>query len=68
MRSDGNAIRGLEVLTPHLDIEAIREWVRSRLTAERIAEAGLVAATVVLAGYLGAVLYRGVQTYSMTSF
>ncbi len=68
MRSNGNAIRRHEVFTPHLDLGAIRDWVRSRLTAERIAEAGMVAATVVVVCYLGAVLYKGIQAYSITGF
>ena len=68
MRSHGNAIRGHEVFIPHLDLEEIRAWARSTFRKERIVEAGVVAATLVATGYLGAVLYKGVQTQGMGSF
>ena len=32
-------------------------------TKERLASLGLTAATLILTGYLGAVLYTGIQTY-----
>ena len=68
MRSHGNAIRGHEVFIPHPDLEAIRVWARSTFRKERIVEAGVVAVTLVATGYLGAVLYRGIQTHGLGSF
>jgi hypothetical protein len=68
MRSHGSVIRGHEVVIPHLDLEAIRVWARSTFTKERIAEAGVVAATLVATSYLGAVLYKGIHSYGMGSF
>jgi hypothetical protein len=31
-------------------------------------EVGLVAATLVVTGYLGSVLFKGIQTYSISGF
>jgi hypothetical protein len=68
MRSHGNAIRGHEVIIPHLDLEPIRVWAKSTFTKERMVEAGVVAATLVATSYLGAVLYRGIHSYGIVSF
>ena len=68
MRSDGNAIRGHEVLAHHLDLKTIRRWLRTLLTRERIADAGVVIAKLVIAGYVGAFLYQCMQTYSFSGF
>jgi hypothetical protein len=51
-----------------VDLESVREWARATFTKERMAQVGLVAATLVLTGYLGAVLMKGVGTYSMSGF
>lgn len=68
MRSDGNSIRGHEVVIPPLDLGTIRAWARSTFRKERIVEAGVVAATLVATGYLGAVLYKGIHFCRIASF
>jgi hypothetical protein len=68
MRTDGQTIRGNEMVIPHVDLESVKEWVRATLTKERMAEVGLVAATLVASGYLGTVIFKGIQTYSMSGF
>jgi len=45
--------------------ERVRTWARSTLTEERIAEPTLVAATLVLLGWLFYCLYHGLQHYTI---
>ncbi len=68
MRTDGQTIRGNELAIPHVDLEFVKEWAKAAFTKKRMAEVGVVAATLVVTGYLGAVLFRGIQTYSMSGF
>jgi hypothetical protein len=68
MRTDGQTIRGNEMVVPHVDLESVKEWARSTFTKERMAEVGLVAATLVVTGYLGSVLVKGIETYSISGF
>ena len=68
MRTDGQTIRGNEMVIPHVDLESVKEWAKATFTNERIAGVGVVAATLVVTGYLGSVLFKGMQTYSISSF
>ena len=68
MRTDGQTLRGNEMGIPHVDLESVKAWARATLSRERMAEVGVVAATLVVTGYLGAVLFKGIQTYSMSGF
>ena len=68
MRTDGQTLRGNEMVIPHVDLESVKEWAKATFTQERMAEAGLVAATLVVTGYLGSVLVKGIETYSMSGF
>ena len=68
MRTDGQTIRGNELAIPHVDLESVKEWAKATFTKERMAEAGVVAATLVVTGYLGSVLVKGIETYSMSGF
>lgn len=60
MRTDRTAIRGNAMVAPHLDLEAIKEWVKRSFSNERIAG---VTARVVVLGYTGAALYQVFQIY-----
>ena len=68
MRTDGQTIRGNEPAIPHVDLKSVKEWAKAAFTKERMAEVGLGAAALLLTGYLGAVLVKGVETYSMSGF
>ena len=68
MRTDGQTIRGNEMVIPHVNLESVKEWARSTFTKERMAEVGLVAATLVVTGYLGSALVKGIETYSISGF
>lgn len=68
MRAHGQAVRRSEMAIPHVNLESVKAWAKATFTKERMAEAGLVVATLVLTVYLGAVLFKGIQTCSMTGF
>jgi hypothetical protein len=66
MATDTRAIGTPEAMHP--DWETVREWAKATFTKERMAEVGLAAATLVVTGYLGSVLFKGMETYSMSGF
>ena len=68
MRTDGQTIRGHEMGIPHVDLESVKEWAKTTFTKETMAQVCLVAATLVVTGYLGSVLFKGIETYSMSGF
>lgn len=68
MGTDVQTIKGNELAIPHVDLESVKAWARATFTKEKMAEVGVVAATLVATGFLGAVLFRGIQTYSMSGF
>jgi hypothetical protein len=52
----------------HPDWETVKEWANANFSKERMAEVGLATATLVMTGYLGSVLFKGIETYSMSGF
>jgi hypothetical protein len=66
MATDARAVRTHEVIFP--DWETVKGWAKATFTKEKMAEVGLVAATLAATGYLGSVLFRGIETYSMSGF
>ena len=68
MRTHGVVVKGHEIVVPYVDLEAVKEWAKRTLSKERIAEVVLVAATLVVTGYLGSVIFKGIETYSMSGF
>jgi len=72
MRTDANAVTGHEFVSLHRDLEAMKDWAKRAFSKDRIAELGVVTATLVLfgytlviLGYVGAVVYHGFHTYTM---
>jgi len=68
MKAHGETLRGNEMAIPHVDLESVKEWAKATFNKERMAEAGIVAATLVVTGYLGSVLVKGIETYSISGF
>jgi hypothetical protein len=68
MRTDGQTIRGNEMVIPRVDLESVKAWAKATFTKEGMAEVGVVAAALVLTGYLGSVLFTGIQTYALSGF
>jgi hypothetical protein len=56
------------MIIPRAGPRSVKKWAKATFTRERMAKAGLVAATSLVAGYLGSVLVKGIQTYSMSGF
>ena len=68
MRTDGQTLGGNERAVPYVDLDSLKGWAKATFTRERMAEVGVVAATLVVTGYLGLVLVKGIETYSMSGF
>ena len=66
MATDARAIRIHDAIHP--DWDTVKEWAKATFTKERLTEVGLAAATLVMTGYLGSVLFNGIETYSMSGF
>lgn len=50
------------MVIPHVDLEYVKECAKATFAKERMAEVGSVAATLVVSGYLGSVLVKGMET------
>ena len=69
VRMDGPKVRAdEEMLTTHLGLGAVQAWARRALSRERLAAAGVVVATFVVTGYVGAVLYHVTHTEWVRGF
>ena len=66
MATNTRALRTHEAIHP--DWETVKEWARATFTKERMAEVGVVAATLVVTCYLDSVLVKGIETYSLSGF
>jgi hypothetical protein len=66
MATEARAIRTHEAFHP--DWEMVKEWAKATFKKERMTEVGLATATLVMTGYLGSVLFKGIETYSMSGF
>ena len=66
MATNARAIRTDQETQP--DWAMVKALAKATFTKERIAEAGVVAATLVATGILGSLLFKGIQTYSMSGF
>ena len=66
MSTDARAMTVHEAIHP--DWETVKEWAKVTFSRERMTEVGLATATLVMTGYLGSVLFKGIETYSMSGF
>ena len=68
MRTDANAVTDHEFVSLHRDLEAMKDWAKRAFSKDRIADVGVVTATLVISGSLGAVLYKLAHTFTMVGF
>jgi hypothetical protein len=68
MRTDGQTLRGNEMVIPHVNLEAVKEWTKRTLTRERIVDVAISASTVAVVGMVLSVLYRAMQNQTITGF
>jgi len=68
MRTDGQTIRGHEMVAPQLNLEAVKEWAKTTFTKERIADVVVTVSTVAVLGTLLSFLHRAVENSSIVGF
>ena len=61
MRTDGQTLRGNEMVIPHVDLESVKEGAKRTFTKERIVDAAVYASTVTVVGMVLSTLYRAMQ-------
>lgn len=66
METEARVMRTQEAI--HADWEVVKEWAKAKFTKDRMAEVGVLAATLMATGFLGTLLCKGIQTYSMSGF
>ncbi|MFH1020519.1 MAG: hypothetical protein V1782_07930 [Pseudomonadota bacterium] len=66
MRANGSVLTGHEIQAIHLDMTAVKEWIRRN--RERIAEGCVAAVALAGVGVLGSALLHGLQNYTMAGF
>ena len=68
MRTDGQTLRGNEMVIPHVNLESVKEWAKTKLTKERVTEGALCAATVTVIGVVLFSLHRAMENYIILGF
>ena len=68
MRTNGQALRGNDMVIPHVDLESVKGWAKATFTRERIREAALCAATVSLIGVVVVSLHGAMEHYIILGF
>ena len=68
MRTDGQTIRGNEMVIPHVDLESVKEWAKATFTKERIVDVAVCASTVTVFGVILSTLYRALETRTILGF
>jgi hypothetical protein len=56
------------MVTPHLDLEAIKDRVKAALTTERIADVVVTVSTVAVLGTVLSFLHRAMENYTIVPF
>ena len=60
MKTDGQTIRGSEMVAPQLNLESVKEWAKRAFTKER---SEVAVARLVVLSYVGIVLAQILITY-----
>ena len=68
MRENGNVMKGHEIRPLYGEWERVEEWVKKALTREKIADAAIAGATIVLFGVLISSLYNASQSFTIVGF
>jgi hypothetical protein len=63
MRTDGQTIRGNEMVIPHVDLEAVKEWVKRSFSEDNVTKACLAMAGALSICYWAARTYQAFQAY-----
>ena len=68
MRTDGQTLRGNEMVIPHVDLEPVKGWAKRTFTKERIVDIAMCASTVTVIGIVLSTLYRAMQNPTIVGF
>jgi hypothetical protein len=68
MEAEGHSIRGHGIVTPHLDLAAIKAWAKSAFTKERITDLFVIFSTATVLGLTLSILHRAMQNGTVTGF
>ena len=68
MKTDGQTLRGNEMVIRHVDPESVKGWAKATFTKERIREAALCIATVSLIEVVAVSLHRAMESYLIMGF
>ena len=68
MKTDGQTLRGNEMVIPHVDLESVKGWAKRTFTKERIVDVAVCASTVTVVGVVLSVLYRAIQNQTVVGF
>ena len=68
MRTDGQTLRGNEMVAPHVDLESARAWAKRTFSRDRIADVVVSASTVTVLGTVFFTLYRAMETRTIVGF
>ena len=68
MRTDGQTIRGNELVIPHVNLESVKDWAKATFTRERVTEVVVYTSTMTVLGVVLSTLYRAVQNNTVVGF
>ena len=68
MKTDGQTLRGSEMVIPHVDLETLKAWAKRTFTKERIVDVAMCASTVTVVGMVLSTLYRAMENQTIVGF
>lgn len=68
MKTDGQTIRGNEIVIPHVNLESVKDWAKATFTRERVTEVVVYTSTMTVLGVVLSTLYRAVQNNTVVGF
>ncbi len=68
MRTDGQTLRGNEMVIPHAGLESVKEWAKATFTRERISEVAIYASALTAVGVVLFSLHRAMENYVILGF
>ena len=68
MRTNGQALRGNDMVIPHVDLESVKGWAKRTFAKERIVDVAVCASTATVMGVVLSTLYRAMQNQTIVGF
>ena len=68
MRTDGQTVRGHEMVALQMDLEGVKEWAKATFTKERIADVVVTVSTVAMLGTVLSFLHRAMENHTIVGF